>query len=564
MSAPLELKGMLAGKRIMVTSGKGGPSTVAQLRDFLRRHQCSDTLRILGSAGEQVDEAPDNITMTIGGEAVPAHAIPYLALLAIEESSDIMPQTWGFCGLLIRAHGKQMVRFLRETGMTTPEFERLIQMFHNLRDPISVEAVGNGDAGLECALRMAGSQFVHQGPMNYLVPRTLLLYRDIWPTVVKANGVTPCDDLQRLTGLELEQMLLFAKAMFARTKGGFFRPYSAQELRDGSGPLTHLLTPEAQGRFLDWVSADYAKIRANAKKFIPSNEAYDPYRFNPLLKYPVVRPEVQPLGGHLPHERIHLLPCRRLLLTRVTTGLYHDLADAHSGGAKANAFRTAFGHVVQEYVGVLLKAAFGERVRGEWSYENEADTPDWFVVEGDKAVVIEVKQSGQFLASKMWGRLDDLRNDLRKTLGHALGQLHRFDGALTGRAPGLECLSEVRKLERLVISYDEISWANWILRDVAREVSGVPQGFHAHLASVHDLERLLAHCWNGSLFDLLERKRLGASDQADMDFHDWLANERDPTGEARNPLLEQKLDETFQAWGLQSPAQLPTAPFAQD
>jgi len=555
MSAPLELKGILAGKRIMVTSGKGGPCTVAQLRDYLRRYQCSDTLRILGSAGEQVDEAPDNIIMTIGDEAVPAHAIPYLALLAIEESSDIMPQTWGFCGLLVGARGLRMVRFVRESGMTTPEFERLIQMFHNLRDPISVEATGNGDAGLECALRMAGSQFLHQGPMNYLVPRTLLLYRDIWPTVEKAKGVTPCADLKRLTGLELDQILLFGKAMYARTKGGFFRPYTEEDLRDRTGSLAQLLTPDAQERFLSWLSADYATIRTHAAKFIPSDEGYDPYRFNPLVKYPIIRPEIQPLGGTRSHERIHLLPCRRLLFTRVTGGLYHDLADAHAGEGRDNAFRTAFGHVFQEYVGLLLKAAFGTRVRREWPYDNDVDTPDWFVIEGDRAVVIEVKQSGQFLPSKMWGRLDDLRKDMRRTLGHALAQLYRFDGALARRAPGLESLSGVRRIERLIVSYDEISWANWILRDAARDVSGVPEDFHAHFASVHDLERMLAHCWEGSLFDLLERKRLGNSDQAEMDFHDWLTVELDPSGEARNLLLERKLDETFQAWGLEPPAE---------
>ena len=128
----------------------------------------------------------------------------------------------------------------------------------------------------------------------------------------------------------------------------------------------------------------------------------------------------------------------------------------------------------------------------------------------------------------------------------------------------LESLSEVRTVERLIVSYDEISWTNWILRDVAREVSGVPDNFHAHFASVHDLERMLAHCWEGSLFDLLERKRVGNSDQAEMDFQDWLTVELDPSGEARNPLLERKLDETFKAWGLESPAQLSAVRSAPD
>jgi hypothetical protein len=89
---------MLAGKPIMVSSGEGGPSTVADVREFLRRFPCSDTLRILGHASEQVDEAPAKIIMTVGAEALPPHAIPYLALLAIEESSDFVPPTWAPTG----------------------------------------------------------------------------------------------------------------------------------------------------------------------------------------------------------------------------------------------------------------------------------------------------------------------------------------------------------------------------------------------------------------------------------------------------------------------------------
>lgn len=553
MTAPLELKGMLAGKRIMVSSGRGGPSTVTELRDFLRRFQCSDILRILGAAGEQVEDAPDDIVMTIGNEAMPAHAIPYLALLAIEESSDLVPPTWGFCSLLLGPSGRQMVRFVRETGMTTPDVERAVQLSHNLRDPISVEADGDGDAGLECALRMANAQFLHQGPLNYLLPRTLLLYRDIWPRVEKANAVSPCDDLARLTGLQLEQILLLGKAFFAWTKGGFFRPCRADQLAEG-GKLASFLTPDAQARFLDWISADYDTIRSKAAKFVPRDAEYDPYRFNPLIEHPIVRPQIQPLGETTDSQRIYLLPCRRLLLTRVTSGLYHDLANAHAGAASENPFRTAFGHVFQQYVGDLLKAAFGAKVREEWPYDNGVDTPDWFVVEGDTVVVIEVKQSAQFLASKMWGHLDDLRKDLRKTLGHAMSQLHRFDSALARRAPGLESLSHIRGIERLIVSYDEISWANWVLRDVAREVSGVPADFTAHFASVHDLERMLSHCWQGSLFGLLERKRLGDDGQAEMDFHDWLTIKLDPEGQARNPFLEAKLDEAFEAWGLKSSA----------
>jgi hypothetical protein len=296
-----------------------------------------------------------------------------------------------------------------------------------------------------------------------------------------------------------------------------------------------------------------ATIRSKASKHVPPNEAYDPYRFNPLIAHPIIRPQIQPLGVADGSRRVYFLPSRRLLLLRATNGLYHDLANAHASTGKRNPFRTAFGYVFQEYVGTLLRAAFGpDRVLREWVYE-DVDTPDWVVLEGEKAVVIEVKQSGQFLISKMWGHLDDLRKDLSKTLGHAMGQLHRFDRALSRKVAGLEPLANVRKVERLIVSYDEVSWANWVLRDVAREVSGVPQDFFAHIASVHDFERLLANCWEGSLFDLLERKR-GSEDQAEMDFHDWLSKEVDPEGKAENPLLEARHNEFLNAWGIQSSA----------
>jgi hypothetical protein len=65
---------------------------------------------------------------------------------------------------------------------------------------------------------------------------------------------------------------------------------------------------------------------------------------------------------------------------------------------------------------------------------------------------------------------------------------------------------------------------------------------------------MLAHCWQGSMFDLLERKRSGKESHAEMDFHDWLTIELDPEGQARNPFLEAKLDQTFEAWGLESSA----------
>lgn len=74
-----------------------------------------------------------------------------------------------------------------------------------------------------------------------------------------------------------------------------------------------------------------------------------------------------------------------------------------------------------------------ETVKGDWKYgagRNVKDTPDWIVIDGTRAVLIEVKQSGLFLDTKMWGGLVALRRDLKKTLGEAAQQLAVFEAAL--------------------------------------------------------------------------------------------------------------------------------------
>lgn len=548
---PVKLQALVAGKRIFVTSGEGGTSTVAELRAFLRQHPTREMLRAIGQAAAQVERNPPNIIGLLDGKVpVPLAGLPYLALLSIEESSDVEEPLWGYWGLVCNKLGRLVrAQMIPGGGVDGAPLGQAIKMFHNLRDPISSSTGSDGKA-FEFMVRTSQAQFAIQGALNQLLPRTVLIYRDIWPKVERAQSVAPLDDLKEITGgLDLGQILLYAKAWWASVDQGYFRPYSASQLDEAK--RQEIFNDDAQRKLLAWLSASYEEIREAAKKHAPPDERYDQYRFNPLVEHPIIRPDIQPDPKNGP---VYMLPCPRLLYFRVTNGLYHDLLNHHIGEAGENPFKRAFGYVFQEYVGVLLREALGgDSVFAEWQYgkaKQARDTPDWIVLDGDRAVVIEVKQSGHFLPSKMWGHLDDLRDELKRTAGRAAKQLHAFQQALNVSAAGLERLQCVQSVERVLVTYDFLSWGNWIIREEAQRVAGVGADFHFHVAHIDEFERLLGACTSRSLFDLLQQKRTDR-DQDIMDFREWT---HEHIGEdVSNPFLEAKAKQVMSEWGVPFP-----------
>ncbi len=221
----------------------------------------------------------------------------------------------------------------------------------------------------------------------------------------------------------------------------------------------------------------------------------------------------------------------KIFRERVTRGLYFELSDHLMGHGKRNPFRQSFGYVFQEYVGELLKDALGGKgVLAELKYKvgkEEKLTPDWMVIDGDRCVLVEVKQAGLYLNAKMWGNIETVKGDLSKSVGGGVKQLWNFEQAvLSGRHPELSILSGVKEFERIVVSYDHLYYSNSILRDRIRErfiedgVS-IPADYHWHVISIDELEFVLG-MHGANFLKLLVQKRLNGDDDR-MDFGDYLS-----------------------------------------
>ena len=490
---------IIAGKALGVYTPAGNKAySPKDVSDFLRKFQLHEALRLIGSLSYSWSATQKEPVQKVRGVPVSDSLLAYLAMRLIESSNDY-----------------------RSVNMTEADVLRAADMYWGLPDPIDAEVEPNSNS---CLMRFGSSQFDYQRPSHNLLPRAFAIYRDLWPQVPDAIPIR--EAIESISGLGIEEILLMAFAFSGRAAKGFFRIYPDAVTTDER--IRDISTKEKQLSFVNWISCGYREFRERARAEMQAmpNSSYERNRFNPLIKYPAIRPDRNPMPGEPP---VYVVPVHRLLIERVTRGLYFELGDYFRGDGKRNVFRSSFGLVFQEYVGTLLKDALGsDCILPEFAYGKQNKmSPDWIVVQGDQAILIEVKQSGLFLEAKAWGDVEQTKRDLGKTAGHAIIQLWNFEQALrSGRFREMGPLSQVKDIERVVVTHDQTYFSNSILKDCILESFSennidVPETYHWHIMSADELENVLS-LRDLRMFDLLRAKRLDPVDER-MDWGDYLA-----------------------------------------
>lgn len=507
----------------VVATGGAETRPLSELRAYLATLNLTWFLRRIAEVSSRLDRGGSD---DVSGVQVSRHSLAYLALVAIESSSDDV--------------------------VLVPDFTHVAEaarLFNALRDPLVAEAASD-DAALEHAIRLGYSQLSGGVDLKNLVARALLLFGEIWVRSPEASQLDVVAAINALTGLNHAQLTALGFALSGQALStGFVAPYDASAL--AKFPAALGIGASQQALFLEWVSASYAEIRQAAAQLPVPNETYEKYRLSPFLTTPLVRPDRPPTDAP---KDVYLAPTPTYLARRVTDGVYHALSKAHEGARKENAFRAAFGFAFQEYVGALLEAGSPKgSVLREWTYGKRGQrrqTPDWLVLEGDCLLVIEVKQSVVTLQTKILGHMDVLTASLERTLAAAVRQLLGFKRALLTDAPGLARLSAVRHVELLVVTFDEVPFGNWVMRDaIANRVDGAND---VQICSIDEFENLQRYCWGSSPFEMVSVKRENASA---FDFGRWL-QARGEAPFAHHPFLRATFDRLMASYGLSAPADL--------
>ncbi len=350
-----------------------------------------------------------------------------------------------------------MVRLLLE-GETDPRFPRreanpqdilkCCQLATNAlpeADKLLGRAI-RGDVGA-LLIRKAYEQFPDQEREEYL-GRNLVIYRQIAPSVQGEYGFRLQKAYEDATGLTLDDTWFIGFAVYAHVMsqpGRYFTKSEFTESKDLPG-----LTTEKIDRFFELNSTEYTGYRAALDAGGTGKPGYESYNLNPLLRWPILRVD----------EERFVLPLPRLLLRRITEGLYYDLVrtdQGRFGNVLGLSFEIYVDRLLQDLPGVPLlipQLTYGDR--------RTEVTCEWIAVDKDVAILIECKTRALSALAKVTGDRHRIRKDLSREHGVVDGiiKLKRVRDAIESRAPGLEQLHHVTKVMGLLVTLDDFYLAN--------------------------------------------------------------------------------------------------------
>ncbi|TMG05029.1 MAG: hypothetical protein E6I03_00100 [Chloroflexi bacterium] len=257
-------------------------------------------------------------------------------------------------------------------------------------------------------LRSSALQFPSQGGLWQLIPRTLLLHSTT--TAVTGRNFDVSRRFEEALGIPLASYTFLGASLFAL----------AIAANDGVLHLDqlHLFDlPEHDSRvvekFLTLVSTDQEGFLRLCLERCDPQPGLEVYDYNPLIARPVVRLSTGQYS----------LPVPRLLIERVTSGVYYDLASSFG-----NEFLTYLGHAYQRYIGRLLSGIPNLTVLSEEEYgprKSRRLSPDWILTSGSRAVLLECKTKKLRLGSRLPQFREQFQEDVQAGIATAVRQLRR-------------------------------------------------------------------------------------------------------------------------------------------
>lgn len=424
----------------------------------------------------------------------------------------------------------------RSGHITPTELLRLANNVLHIADISAQHTPQNLDDVHSVLIRLAYEQFP-LGHTGFLLPRTLYLY-DEANTLAKQRvmSIDPAAEFEKLLGMTVQQFAQVGACIFAWVQDNPLI-HARNLTQTPEENLKPILTDAAVNRVLDILSLDYQGFREEARRHKATEPGLERYEFNPLWDYPIVRLR----NGSF------CVPVPRILLHRITRGIDFSLRKHFQGQGKENPFATVFGISFEEYVGLLLRSSFGDSsVYGEPKYgKEEKRGPDWTVVLGDEALVIECRSGLVRHETKEIADIESVLQDLRRLVANTISKLPSKLEDLRNGKTGID-VSNVKKFHLMVVLYDKLNpygaWNTYI----RNEVTDLPEGFFYTVLPIDNFEDLCALTEHVSAPVLLEEWRMGAAKfYSDISLFISEKSSQLGIGNLINPMLKTKLDHFF-------------------
>ncbi|MEM8675571.1 MAG: hypothetical protein AAGF83_17115 [Cyanobacteria bacterium P01_G01_bin.67] len=370
-------------------------------------------------------------------------------------------------------------------------------------------------------LRSISSQFPFEPPLFGDFSRPFYLYHEIPKQLIGVEGIPDFDfesKFQKITGVSTVDFITLGFILHAvsDTSFTFSREYF-QKLRK-----QNINVPDDRTvRFvLAELSGDKSKLIKLYEERKNSDRRFKAYDFNPFLQYPLIKPCQNKQFSKSKEEYYHA-PVPNLIASRISTGIFYQMFNEYK-----IEFSNYFGFVFEKYVGLVLEnCVVSETILSESDIRkfyptNKGKVPDWVVLDGSTAILIECKatrfsRAAQSIAS------EKVVNLSLKQVTKGLKQLTEFISACRSKVTQLNKFHHCDKFISIVMSLEPMYLINSDLFqnhiDSLLEQKNIPK-FDWQILSINELESIQPHLINGiKLSQVMENLRQGS-------FNDVLDN----------------------------------------
>jgi hypothetical protein len=491
-------------------------STIGELITQIKDYRPSDLLPVVKRCSDQVRAAPGPglriqlpKNLTYGGIDQEILVAQYLLALIARLS-------------LINSH-----EFATGT-LNEERFLRILRTGCDLYDPATA------DDPWRDFRRTIYEQAPFQESIWQMIPRALLMYEEA-NEIARVGAVHDIGaDFEAEFALTIREYLTLGFALYAQfTSDPVFFPLGGWH--PSTPILKELLTTEKKEALLRLVCADAKKFKETNDVLALSNTKAERYDFNSLFMYPVID-----LGSGK-----CVSPIPDLLALRLYDAPYYELANLNEGSGKGNTFRTFFGNVFQEYVGVLLREALvAEKIESEIG-PNPPGPVDWAVSNGNCGLLIECRASELSLRTRYSGDDDAIQSDLDNIVVKTVERLAAKRDAIGAQGWMAE---DVEHVHLLMVVKEPLLPAPYLRGLIDAKLS---KSIPYHLLAIDELEQLLALEKTQAVCGVLTEKESSAAMKDD--FRSFFASKRDEYTFRKNPSIERAYDQYFADLGVDPP-----------
>ena len=355
-------------------------------------------------------------------------------------------------------------------------------------------------------LRAVAGQFPFEVDTFASMGQPLLLFGEIPKVVGRKKGVPKFEfskAFENVTSLSLHDFVVGCfvawSASSSKNTLGITRSYFEKARTQG------INLPDDAGisLLLNSIGADPRRFRQTYDEMKQEDRRFRIYDFNPILTFPILRPWHHHSTKTMQRDRM-IAPLPDLIAYRASTGIFYEMFNRYR-----TEFSEYFGHLFEAYTGRVLEASVSsESLISEHSIrerypESSGKVPDWVVLDGSIAILIECKATRFSLTALSTGAEESVDYSLKQVLA-ALRQLHEFRQAVIEKATGLERFHHCSEIKSVVVTFEPLYLINSVFfRDhinrllLERDnITGLPW----RILSVKELECLQAHLGTGISF----------------------------------------------------------------